>query len=144
MKSFLSIMILMLFSANLSAQEVKQFLFVGIYENTKRGFCADYKFITAPITSYKEYEHRRSQFYSGLASDPKKISQTILVENNEVIIIFSYEKKAAGWNCKSNITSAIKAKSLEDCNKSLAAMVAANPADFATPPNIDLIWPPKK
>ncbi|AWK06365.1 hypothetical protein HYN56_19895 [Flavobacterium crocinum] len=144
MKSLLSIMIIALFSVNLAAQDVKQFLFVGIYENTKRGFCGDYEYITAPVTSYKEYEHRRSQFNSGLASDPKKESKTILVENNEVVIIFSYEKKASGWNCKSNIKSSIKAKSLEDCKKSLEAMVAADPADFATPPKIDFIWPEKK
>lgn len=138
MKKIISRFLVLFFCINLTAQENKK-LFVGIYEKNKRGICGDYDFINMEVTTYAEYGTRRSQF-----KEAYKNSSALLVESHEAIIIFAYEKKMDGWNCKSDVRSYITAKSVEDCNKLLADKVAKSPKDFTTPPRVIFTWGKKK
>ena len=137
MKKIFSAFFILLVFQIAGAQETKK-LFVGIYEN-KRGICGDYDFINMEVTTYAEFNTRRTQF-----KEAYKNSSALLVESHEAIIIFAYEKKMDGWNCKSDVRSYITAKSVEDCNKLLADKVAKNPKDFTTPPKIIFTWQGKK
>lgn len=130
------LLILLFSSLQLLAQDTKPRLFIGIYESGKDGFCSSYDFTKDQIEQYAEYGIKRKQFLE----THTKNAQTTLVENDEAVIIYRYEKKYADWKCKSKIVTYKKGKSIEECQRQLSDQQEKNPSDFATKPEILFTW----
>ena len=130
------LLILLFFSLQLLAQDTKPRLFIGIYESAKNGFCSSYEFTKDEIEQYAEYGIKRKQFLE----THTKNAQTTLVENNEAVIIYRYDKKYADWKCTSKVVSYKKGKSIESCQKELSDQQEKNPTHFATKPEILFTW----
>ena len=128
--------ILLFLSLQLLSQETKPLLFVGIYETATEGFCGKDVLIKDEMVGYSEYAIKRKQFLETHI----KNSRTLLVENNEAIIIYQYDKKIPGWNCASKVISYKRGKTVQDCQKMLSDNLEKNPSDFATKPEIILTW----
>lgn len=136
MKKLATILFVLFFGINLLAQEAKPCLFIGIYENNKRGICGDYEFVHEEIANYADFAIKRTAFYEA----HKTNSKTVFIDVNEAIIIYDYEKKISGWNCNSNVISYKTGKSIADCNKLLTDQLANNPSDFTTQPKTVFTW----
>lgn len=121
---------------NLFAQEVKPCLFIGVYDNEKKGICSDKTWIHEEINDIAEYEKSRLQFKEAHKNDESFSTSTVFVSDKESVIVYQFKKNISGFDCKPNIIGFIKGTTIEDCKEQLAAQVTKNFNYYVTQPTI--------
>lgn len=137
MKKLIFAIFLMLVYLNIFAQEVKPCLFIGLYDEQKRGICSDRAMIQEPVQNYDEYKQKSEQFKE--AHKTQKPT-TKFISEKEAVIAYKYEKEIVGWKCNSKVISIRTGKTIEDCNKQLDEQLVKYPKDFTTQPTSIFTW----
>jgi hypothetical protein len=137
MKKLISVLVLMLLYVNIFAQEVKPCLFIGMYDEQKRGICSDRAMVQEGVKDYAEYKQKSEQFNE---AHKTQNPNTRFFTEKEAVIAYKYEKKIVGWNCNSKVVGIKTGKNIEDCNKLLADQLSKYPKDFTSQPNTFFSW----
>lgn len=122
---------------NIFAQELKPCLFIGLYDENKRGICSDRAMEQESVSDYAEYVVKKEQF-----TEKHKTQKptTKFIDKDVAVIIYRYEKEIVGWQCNSKVISIKTGKTIESCNQQLADQLAKSPKDFTTPPQTFFTW----
>ena len=119
------------------AQEEKPCLFIGLYDENKRGICSDRAMEQENVSDYAEYLIKKEQFTE--AHKTQKPA-TKFIDKDAAAITYRYEKEIVGWKCNSKVISIKTGKTIESCNQQLADQLAKSPKDFTTPPQTFFTW----
>ena len=117
------------------AQDVKSCLFIGLYDEEKKGVCSDRAMVQENVKDYAEYNQRRTQFNE---EHKGETPSTKFIAESESVIAYEYEKAVGGWNCSVKVIGITTGASLDDCNKRLADQQIKYPKDFKTKPDVIL------
>lgn len=119
------------------AQEVKPCLFIGMYDENKRGICSDRAMEQENVSDYAEYMTKKEQF-----TEKHKTQKptTKFIDKDVAVIIYRYEKEIVGWQCNSKVIGVKTGKTIENCNQQLADQLSKSPKDFTTPPQTFFTW----
>lgn len=113
-----------------------EYLLVATYEITesgKSGMCRDYAFIQEKISDKLEFSKRRKEI---LQQYPSLQTTVRLINPDEAVAIYEYEKKEPGWNCSKKIIGVMVGKNLDSCKNIMGKDVLNRPKHYNSTPKI--------
>lgn len=102
-----------------------------IKSNGKTSMCRDYALIQENVPDRITFEKRRKEIqqqYPGFSTVVR------LINPNQAVIVYEYEKKEVSWNCTKKIITVITGKDLEYCKMAMEKDVAARPNHYNSSP----------
>ncbi len=132
---FFSCFLLLIGKAAMS-QMGYEYLLVATYEITtsgKSGMCRDYALIQEKISDKLEFSKRRKEIlqqYPGLQTTVR------LINPDEAVAVYEYEKKEPGWNCSKKIITVKVGKNLDSCKNIKGKDVLNRPKQYSSSPKI--------
>lgn len=138
-KILLSILAIIFISNFVFSKDKNTAYFIGTYdlnEGNKTGICSDRGMEKQTVLDFKAYEIIRIAF-----KEKYKLQNpgTTFIAANRAVIIYSYNKRRAGWNCTASIIAVVEGKDLANAQEILDKRVKQFPNDYTTlPKNIFL------
>ena len=105
-----------------------EYLLVATYEireSDKNWMCRDYGLIQEKIADKISFDKRRKEI---LQQYPGFSTVVRLINSNQAIIAYEYEKKEASWNCSKKVISVIVGKDLDICKNELEKTMTNRPS----------------
>lgn len=113
-----------------------EYLLVATYEITESGknwICRDHALIQEKISDKLAFNKRRKEIlqqYPGLQTTVR------LINPDEAVAVYEYEKKESGWNCSKKIITVRVGKNLDSCKKIMEKDVLNRPKQYSSSPKI--------
>ena len=102
-----------------------------IKSNGKTSMCRDYALIQENVPDRITFENRRKEIqqqYPGFSTVVR------LINPNQAVIVYEYEKKEVSWNCTKKVITVITGKDLEYCRMAMEKDVASRPKHYNSSP----------
>jgi hypothetical protein len=102
-----------------------------IKSNGKTSMCRDYALIQENVPDRITFEKRRKEIqqqYPGFSTVVR------LINPNQAVIVYEYEKKEVSWNCTKKVITVITGKDLEYCKMAMEKDVASRPNHYNSSP----------
>lgn len=135
-KTILTTAAILLF-LNIFAQEEKPCLLIGRYNTEKSFMCSPRAWISEGVNDRQEYAIKSKQFMEEHKTSNPGVE---FVSEKECVIIFEFNKKSSGFDCKPLVQGIIKAATLEKCEEKFNVLLSKDSKDYATPPKIVFSW----
>jgi hypothetical protein len=134
-KIILSILAVIFIFKGVISQEIKTEYFIGTYDKkdrNKTGICADRGMEKQAVLYFKEYETLRIAFREKYKTQNPG---TTFIAANRAAIIYSFEKRRAGWNCTVTLIGIQEGKNIANAQELLVKKIKQFPNDYATQPS---------
>ena len=102
-----------------------------IKSNGKTSMCRDYALIQENVPDRITFEKRRKEIqqqYPGFSTVVR------LINPNQAVIVYEYEKKEVSWNCTKKVITVITGKDLGYCKMAMEKDVASRPNHYNSSP----------
>ncbi|MFN5421927.1 MAG: hypothetical protein ACK5AO_01560 [bacterium] len=116
------------------SQAANEYLLVATYEvksSGKNSMCRDYALIQEKVSDRTTFENRRKEI---LQQYPGFSTVVRLINPDQAIIVYEYEKKEATWDCTKKIITIKTGKDLEYCKSVMEKDLAERPKHYYSTP----------
>jgi hypothetical protein len=116
-----------------------EYLLVATHEipgSGKSWMCRDHALIQEKIPDKISFDKRRKEILQQYAGNSSFSTNVRLINPNQAIIAYEYEKKEAGWDCSKKVITIKIGKDLESCKNQIEKDLVNSPKQYSSSPKI--------
>jgi len=116
-----------------------EYILVATHEipgSGKNWMCRDYALIQEKVSDKISFDKRRKEILQQYAGNSSFSTIVRLINPDQAIIAYEYEKKEAAWDCTKKVITINVGKDLESCKNEMEKNLAKWPKQYSSTPKI--------